>query len=168
MPSEYFGKVKALLLDLDYAITHEDEGQELFIVNDEDSGINNLIVDCEDPLLVLEQIILPIPQEPGNSIPAFAANEPAPGAWRLWCWTRRRRPFFFVTRYRIENLDSNELEGSIEALSLALAEMRENSSPIPRTNQSGGILWQVFFNAYSKLDNPKPTPFLTIWKTLSV
>ncbi len=66
MPSEYFGKVKALLLDLDYAITHEDEGQELFIVSDEDSGINNLIVDCEDPLLVLEQAIMPVPQDTGD------------------------------------------------------------------------------------------------------
>ena len=66
MPSEYFEKVKSLLLDLGYAITREDEGQELFIIEDEDSGINNLIVDCEDPLLVLEQVIMPIPRETGN------------------------------------------------------------------------------------------------------
>ena len=121
MPSEYFGKVKALLLDLDYAITHEDEGQELFIVNDEDSGINNLIVDCEDPLLVLEQIILPIPQEPGNLFRRLLQMNRllVHGAFVL---DEETQAILFRDTLRIENLDSNELEGSIEALSLALAE----------------------------------------------
>ncbi len=121
MPSEYFGKVKSLLLDLDYAITHEDEGQELFIVNDEDSGINNLIVDCEDPLLVLEQIIMPIPQEPGNLFRRLLQMNRllVHGAFVL---DEETQTILFRDTLRIENLDSNELEGSIEALSLALAE----------------------------------------------
>ncbi len=121
MPSEYFGKVKSLLLDLDYAITHEDEGQELFIVSDEDSGINNLIVDCEDPLLVLEQIIMPIPQEPGNLFRRLLQMNRllVHGAFVL---DEETQTILFRDTLRIENLDSNELEGSIEALSLALAE----------------------------------------------
>ena len=121
MPSEYFGKVKSLLLDLDYAITHEDEGQELFIVNDEDSGINNLIVDCEDPLLVLEQVIMPIPQEPGNLFRRLLQMNRllVHGAFVL---DEETQTILFRDTLRIENLDSNELEGSIEALSLALAE----------------------------------------------
>ncbi len=121
MPSEYFGKVKSLLLDLDYAITHEDEGQELFIVNDEDSGINNLIVDCEDPLLVLEQIIMPIPQESGNLFRRLLQMNRllVHGAFVL---DEETQTILFRDTLRIENLDSNELEGSIEALSLALAE----------------------------------------------
>ena len=65
MPLEYFEKVKALLLDLDYTITHEDEGQELFIVNDEDSGINNLIVDCEDPCWCWSRPLCPFLKIPG-------------------------------------------------------------------------------------------------------
>ena len=121
MPSEYFEKVKSLLLDLDYAITHEDEGQELFIVNDEDSGINNLIVDCEDPLLVLEQVIMPIPQEPGNLFRRLLQMNRllVHGAFVL---DEETQTILFRDTLRIENLDSNELEGSIEALSLALAE----------------------------------------------
>ena len=121
MPSEYFEKVKSLLLDLDYAITQEDEGQELFIVNDEDSGINNLIVDCEDPLLVLEQVIMPVPQEPGNLFRSLLQMNRllVHGAFVL---DEDARTILFRDTLRIENLDSNELEGSIEALSLALAE----------------------------------------------
>ena len=121
MPSEYFEKVKSLLIDLGYAISQEDEGQELFIVDDEDSGINNLIVDCEDPLLVLEQVIMPIPQEPGNLFRRLLQMNRllVHGAFVL---DEETQTILFRDTLRIENLDSNELEGSIEALSLALAE----------------------------------------------
>ena len=121
MPSEYFEKVKLLLLDLGHAITQEDEDQELFIVDDEDSGINNLIVDCEDPLLVLEQVIMPIPQEPGSLFRRLLQMNRllVHGAFVL---DEETQTILFRDTLRIENLDSNELEGSIEALSLALAE----------------------------------------------
>lgn len=121
MPSEYFEKVKSLLLDLGYAITQEDQGQELFIVDDEDSGINNLIVDCEDPLLVLEQVIMPIPQEPGNLFRRLLQMNRllVHGAFVV---DEETQTILFRDTLRIENLDSNELEGSIESLSLALAE----------------------------------------------
>ncbi len=121
MPSEYFEKVKSLLIDLGYAISQEDEDQELFIVDDEDSGINNLIVDCEDPLLVLEQVIMPIPQEPGNLFRRLLQMNRllVHGAFVV---DEETQTILFRDTLRIENLDSNELEGSIEALSLALAE----------------------------------------------
>ena len=124
MPSEHFDKVKTFLLDMGHAIAQEDEEQELFIVNDEESGINNLIIDCEDPLLVLEQVIMPVPAYPGDLFRrllqmnrllvhgAFVLNDDA-------------QTVLFRDTLRIENLDSNELEGSIEALSLALAENAE-------------------------------------------
>ena len=124
MPSEHFDKVKTFLLDMGHAIAQEDEDQELFIVNDEESGINNLIIDCEHPLLILEQVIMPVPGGPGNLFcrllqmnrllvhGAFVLNDGA-------------QTILFRDTLRIENLDSNELEGSIEALSLALAENAE-------------------------------------------
>ena len=124
MPSEHFDKVKTFLLDMGHAIAQEDEEQELFIVNDEENGINNLIIDCEDPLLVLEQVIMPVPGDPGDLFRrllqmnrllvhgAFVLNDDA-------------QTILFRDTLRIENLDSNELEGSIEALSLALAENAE-------------------------------------------
>lgn len=124
MPSEHFDKVKTFLLDMGHAIAEEDEEQELFIVNDEESGLNNLIIDCEHPLLILEQVIMPVPGDPGDLFRrllqmnrllvhgAFVLNDDA-------------QTILFRDTLRIENLDSNELEGSIEALSLALAENAE-------------------------------------------
>ncbi len=121
MPSEHFETVKTFLLDLGYAITDEDKAQELVVVKDEENGIKNLIVDCEDPILILEQMIVPVPSQPGNMFQrllqmnrtlvhgAFVVDEDG-------------KMVLFRDTLRLENLDLNELEGSIEALSLALAE----------------------------------------------
>ncbi len=124
MPSEYFDKVKTFLLDMGHAIAQEDEEQELFIVNDEENGINNLIIDCEDPLLVLEQVIMPVPANPGDLFRRLLQMNRllVHGAFVL---TEDAQTILFRDTLRIENLDSNELEGSIEALSLALAENAE-------------------------------------------
>ena len=121
MPSEYFETVKTFLLDLGYAITDEDEAQELVVVKDEENGINNLIVDCEDPILILEQMIVPVPSQPGNMFQRLLQMNRTlvHGAFVL---DEESTVVLFRDTLRIENLDLNELEGSIEALSLALAE----------------------------------------------
>ncbi len=121
MPSEYFETVKSFLLDLGYAITDEDEAQALVVVKDEENGINNLIVDCEDPILILEQIIVPVPSQPGNMFQRLLQMNRTlvHGAFVL---DEDGTMVLFRDTLRLENLDLNELEGSIEALSVALAE----------------------------------------------
>lgn len=121
MPSSYFDKVKTLLLDLEYNIVEEDAAQELFVIDDTDSGINKLIVDCEDPLLILEQVIMPVPASPGDLFRRLLQMNRllVHGAFVL---DDDARTILFRDTLRLENLDANELEGSIEALSLALAE----------------------------------------------
>lgn len=121
MPSSYFDKVKTLLLDLEYNIVEEDAAQELFVIDDTDSGINKLIVDCEDPLLILEQVIMPVPASPDDLFRRLLQMNRllVHGAFVL---DDDARTILFRDTLRLENLDANELEGSIEALSLALAE----------------------------------------------
>ena len=121
MPSTYFDKVKTTLLDLEYNIVEEDAAQELFVIDDTDSGINKLIVDCEDPLLILEQVIMPVPAGPGDLFQRLLQMNRllVHGAFVL---DDDARTILFRDTLRLENLDANELEGSIEALSLALAE----------------------------------------------
>lgn len=121
MPSEYFETVRTFLLDLGYSISEEDADQELVVVKDEDNGISNLIVDCEDPILVLEQMIIPVPANPGDLFQRLLQMNRTlvHGAFVL---DEEAKIVLFRDTLRLENLDLNELEGSIEALSLALAE----------------------------------------------
>ncbi len=121
MPSDCFVTVKSMLLTLNYNISSEDTEQELFVVNDEESGIKNLIIDCEDPILVLEQNIMPVPKSPAALFKRLLQMNRflVHGSFVL---DETATTILFRDTLRLENLDANELEGSIEALSLALAE----------------------------------------------
>ena len=59
--------VKTPLLDPDLKIVDKNESGELFVVEDEENGIRNLLVDCEPPIVVLEQLIMEVPNEPERS-----------------------------------------------------------------------------------------------------
>ncbi|MEE9568475.1 MAG: YbjN domain-containing protein [Candidatus Binatia bacterium] len=122
--SEYFEKVKVFLVDMGYAISQENAGEELVIVNDEESGIKNLIVDCEDPILILEQMIMKVPGKSGDLFRRLLQMNRTlvHGAFVL---DEEGKMVLFRDTLRLENLDQNELEGSIKALGLALAENAE-------------------------------------------
>ena len=64
--SANFDKVKDFLHDLNLPIDEEDTAEELVVVSDEDRGIHHLIIDCEEPILIIEQAIMPAPKDPGN------------------------------------------------------------------------------------------------------
>ncbi len=120
--SDNFLKVKDYLLELGLEIVEENQDEELFVVKDEDRGINNLIIDCEEPILILEQLIMAVPQKSQSDFfkrllqmnrnlihGAFAIDEES-------------KFVLFRDTLQLKNLDFNELEGSIMALEMALVE----------------------------------------------
>ena len=119
--SEHFETVKAYLQDLDLDIEEEDPGEELVVVNDEDRGINRLIVDCEEPILILEQAIMPVPSDPGDLYRRLLEmnRELIHGAFAI---DAESSTVLFRDTLRLDTLDRAEIEGTINALGLALAE----------------------------------------------
>ena len=119
--SEYLDRVKGYLLDLDLTIVAENEADGLVVVDDEDNGIKQLVIDCEPPILVLEQLIAEVPSEPGDLFVRLLQmnNTLVHGAFVL---DETGGRIFFRDTLQISHLDANELEGSIRSLSLALAE----------------------------------------------
>ena len=119
--SELFDLVKGYLADLDLTIVKEDAAEELVIVEDEESGIKNLVVDCEDPILVLEQLIMEVPANTGDFYRRLLQMNRTlvHGAFAL---DEEGKFVLFRDTLQLANLDLNELEGSIGALSLAMAE----------------------------------------------
>ncbi|MCP3957834.1 MAG: YbjN domain-containing protein [bacterium] len=116
-----FEKVKGFLAELDLEIVQEDAAEELVVVEDEDSGIKNLIIDCEDPILVLEQLIMEVPADPGDFFRRLLQMNRTlvHGAFAI---DENINYVFFRDTLQLANLDFNELEGTIRALSLAMAE----------------------------------------------
>ena len=118
---ERFEQVKQYLYDMNIAIISEDEAEELVIVEDEENGIKDLVIDCESPVLVLEQMIMQIDSP---SVELFKRllqmnRDLVHGAFAL---NEDGRLLLFRDTLQLENLDRKELEGSIRALSLALSE----------------------------------------------
>ena len=115
----YFEQVKNMVQDLGYEPENENLAEELFTISDEENGINSLVIDCEDPILVLEMVVMPFSERMeavkllqmnrGMVHGAFALDESAGKV--IWRDT-----------LQLENLDYNELEGTINALTLCLAE----------------------------------------------
>ena len=119
--SEKFNLMKQYLFDMGMPIVSENVDAELVVVDYEENGIKNLIIDCEDPILILEQIIMVVPQEPADLFKRLLQmnRNLVHGAFVL---DESAELILFRDTLQLENLDRNELEASILSLSLALAE----------------------------------------------
>lgn len=117
-----FEFIKSCIYDMGFDIQSEDKQEELIVITDEENGICDLVIDCEDPILVMEQVIMKIPANHSDLLfkrllqmnrdivhGAFALNDTA-------------EYVIFRDTLQLENLDRNELEGSIRSLELALSE----------------------------------------------
>lgn len=122
--SDKFIQIKDILLEMDLKIVKEDEREELLIVENEEDGIKNLIIDCEPPLLIIEQLIMSLPSEKEKRNELYKRllqmNQTlVHGAFAI---DDEEKNLYFRDTLQIENLDANELQASINALSLAMAE----------------------------------------------
>ena len=116
-----FEKVKDFLLDIGFVMSHEEPHEELVVIDDEDRGIKNLVIDCEVPILILEQVIMSMPESSSDFCKRLLQinRTLVHGAFVL---NEEGTTLLFRDTLQLENLDRNELEGSIDALSLAMAE----------------------------------------------
>lgn len=119
-----FDDVKEYVLDLQLSIVSEDAEKGIVVVEDEERGVNNLVIDCEDPILIFEQMIMPVPNNPGEMYCRLLQmnRSTVHGAFVL---DEEGTMVLFRDTLQLENLDLNEVQGTIEALSLALAEFAE-------------------------------------------
>lgn len=122
--SGHFEKVKGYLTELGLEVASENEAEEIIVVNDESQGISNLIIDCEHPILVLEQFIFALKNEDKELLKRLLQmnREIVHGAFAL---DETGKQVLFRDTLQLDNLDLNELEGSIKSLALALAEFSD-------------------------------------------
>ena len=116
-----FEKVKQYLTELNVDILKENPNQGILIVSDLNEGINNMVIGCMDPILIMEQHIFDMKSE--NCEIAFELlkknRDIVHGAFAL---DDSGKKVIFRDTLQLENLDLNELEGSLNSLSLLLSE----------------------------------------------
>lgn len=122
--NENFQKVKDYLLDLEYTIKVENEEETLFVIEDQNSGIINMIIDCDEPLLIIEQHLFDFKSSNCDVFKKLLQKnrEIIHGAFVL---DETGQKVIFRDTLQLENLDVNELEASINSLALLLTEYSE-------------------------------------------
>ncbi len=121
MKSEYQEKVKGYLLEMGHDITTENEEDGLFVVTNTDSGLINTMLECEGEILVIEQHVLDLQEGSNKAYKRLLQmnREVVHGAFVL---NEQGNKLLFRDTLQLANLDANELEGSLNALAMALVE----------------------------------------------
>ncbi|MBN2595430.1 MAG: YbjN domain-containing protein [Marinifilaceae bacterium] len=122
--SIYYNKVKDYLLNLEFNIIKEDKTEELFVVENPEGGIANLIVDCEDPILIVEGVLFELTSDNPEIYKALLKKnrEIIHGAFVL---DGSGKKVLFRDTLQLENLDQNELEATLNSLEMLLSEYSE-------------------------------------------
>lgn len=120
----HFEKVKHYLQELGYEIAREDVIDQIYVINAPEDGIQNLIVDCNEPILVIEQYLFDIDDSDARVLKSLLQKnrEIIHGAFVLDDTGKR---LLFRDTLELENLDLNEIEASINSLKLLMAEYAE-------------------------------------------
>ena len=120
--SDSFEKVKEFVLELGFRIDEENPEDEIVIINDEERGVSNLVIDCEDSVLVIEQLILKFEEKPGAVVFERILQMNRELVFGAFVLNETSETLLYRNTLALENLDLNELESTLNALSLGLAE----------------------------------------------
>ncbi len=120
----HFEKVKGYLLELGHNIVKEFPEEGMFVISNPDHAIDNMVIDCEEDLLLIEQKILEVKvNDPQLFKQLLQANRGLIfGAFAL---DETGENLLYRDTLELDNLDLNELEGSLTALTMGLVENME-------------------------------------------
>jgi hypothetical protein len=116
-----FLKVKNYLQELGYHITKEDEKEGIFIIHKHENGINNMLLICADPILIIQQHMFDLKRDDAQIFKSLLMKNQdiIHGAFSL---DESGKKVMFRDTLQLENLDKNEIESSLKSLELLLSE----------------------------------------------
>ncbi|MCL6217376.1 YbjN domain-containing protein [Zunongwangia pacifica] len=112
---------KNFLLELNFNIDFENEVEGILMIRKENFGIKNLILGVAPPILIMEQFLFRINNQSEKIYRSLLQKnrDIIHGAFVL---DDSGEKVIFRDTLQIENLDLNELEGSLNSLSLLMSE----------------------------------------------
>jgi hypothetical protein len=124
MTNHYFTTIRGYLLELGFDICHADAAQGLFVVDKPELAIRNLVIGCGDPLLILEQYLLDLPN-PSLEVYRRLLQKNRDIIHGAFALDETGRRLIFRDTLQIETLDIGELEACINSLGLLLSEFSD-------------------------------------------
>ena len=116
-----FDNIKSHLTRLHFDISSEKPSEGILVINKESEGIKNLVIGVIEPILIMEQFIFNMPKDDATTYKQLLMKnrDIIHGAFVL---DESGSRVIFRDTLQLENLDMNELEASINSLSLLLSE----------------------------------------------
>lgn len=117
----YFERVKSYLIDLEYPLTYQNQEEGILVINKELDGFKNLIIGVTDSIIIIEQFLFRMKQDDREIFKQLLIKnrDIVHGSFVL---DESGTKVIFRDTLQIENLDLNELEGTLNSLSLLLSE----------------------------------------------
>lgn len=121
MEANYFDKVKNYLLELNLDVVEEKPEEGFLMITEPGKGLVNTMLECEDEILVIEQHILDLSDKNEGAYKRLLQmnRQVVHGAFVL---NEEGDKLLFRDTLQLANLDPNELEGSLNAFTIALVE----------------------------------------------
>ncbi|SFU70960.1 hypothetical protein SAMN05216480_11530 [Pustulibacterium marinum] len=118
---DHFQITKNYVLELNFTITYESREEEVLVVQKEAFGIKNLIIGVAAPILIMEQFIFNINSQ-NEKVFRNLLQKNRDIIHGAFCLDESGKRVIFRDTLQIENLDLNELKGSLNSLSLLMSE----------------------------------------------
>jgi hypothetical protein len=117
----HFDKVKEYLAELEYSIVKEDKTNGIFVIESPENGIQNLLIGIADPLIIVEQYMFDLTENVGAVAKELLIKnrDIVHGAFVM---DDTGTKVIFRDTLQVDSLDLNELEGTLNSLSILLSE----------------------------------------------
>ncbi len=124
MTNRYFDKIRLYLHELGGIVEVADQSSGVFVVSKPELGIQQLVIGCADPLLILEQHLLTLP-EPTLRIYQQLLQKNRDIIHGAFVLDDTGRRVIFRDTLQIETLDRDELDACFNSLGLLLSEFSD-------------------------------------------
>jgi uncharacterized protein YjfI (DUF2170 family) len=128
-----FDKVKDYVTELGHSIVLENTEENILVIEDESVGLKNFVLGCADPILIMEQHILNVTDSDPEMFKKLLQKnrDIIHGAFVL---DETGEKLIFRDTLQIGSLDINELEGTINSLTLLLSEYSDELIQFSKNN----------------------------------
>ncbi|MCV6631005.1 MAG: YbjN domain-containing protein [Flavobacteriaceae bacterium] len=122
--NDHYKLVKEFLLQMQVDIQHENAEDGILMISKETEGIKNLIIGVAFPILLMEQHLFDI-QHPTEGVYKNLLQKNRDMVHGAFVLDESGKRVIFRDTLQLENLDLNEIEGSLNSLALLLSEYSE-------------------------------------------
>lgn len=117
----YFSKIENFIQNINYTISYKDEKEGVFMIENLLDGVQNLIVGIAPPVIIFELYLFTITNDNLEMLKALLMKnrDIIHGAFAI---TEDGNKVIYRYTLQIANLDQNELEATLNSLSLLMSE----------------------------------------------